>query len=170
MERIQQQRRTILKRAVYIETTIISYLAARDSRDPVVYGRQILTREWWTLRRQEFDLVISDVVLREIQAGDVEAARRRLEFAAGIPALAVTDESLRLAKVLVVEGPVPREYPEDALHIALCAVSNADYLLTWNCTHMANAALRYDLEAVIEQNGYSCPTICTPEELMEPWT
>ena len=62
MERIQQQRRTILKRAVYIETTIISYLAARDSRDPVVYGRQILTREWWTLRRQEFDLVISDAI------------------------------------------------------------------------------------------------------------
>jgi hypothetical protein len=159
-----------VKRTVYIETSVISYLAARDSRDPVVYGRQILTHEWWTLRRKEFQLFISDVVLREIRAGDVEAAQRRLEYTTGVPALSLTDESAQLAEILVTEGPIPASYFEDALHIALCAINNADYLLTWNCTHLANAALRYDLEAVIDQKGYTCPTICTPEELMEPWT
>jgi hypothetical protein len=85
----------------------------------------------------------------------------------GIPALAVTDEALRIAHQLIESGPMPEEYPEDALHIAICAVNGVDYLVTWNCTHLANAALRGQVERFVAEAGYQCPAICTPEELME---
>lgn len=157
-----------MKDSVYLETTIISYLTARPSRDPVTLGRQTITHEWWRERRETFDLLISDLVLQEMRAGDPEAVRRRLEWATGIPSLPVTADSLALAEYLVSEGPIPADFPEDALHIAVCAVNGIDYLLTWNCTHLANASLRYDLESAVGGGGYACPLICTPEELMEP--
>ena len=156
-----------MKHRVYLETTIISYLTARSARDPVILGRQTVTREWWRVRREAFDLVISDLVLQEMQVGDSDAARRRLNLAAGIPSLPVSGESVALAELLVTEGPIPPNYAEDALHVALCAVNGIDFLLTWNCTHLANAALRFDLESAVARGGYACPIICTPEELME---
>jgi len=113
-------------------------------------------------------LVISDLVLLEMQAGDADAASRRLALASGIPALPVNKNALKIAERLVAEGPIPAQYQEDALHVAVCAVNNIDFLLTWNCTHLANAAIRYDLESCVERTGYHCPIICTPEELMEP--
>jgi hypothetical protein len=157
-----------MKSSVYIETTIISYLAAKPSRDALVLGRQAITQDWWKLRRAVFDLVISDLVLQEIQGGDADAANRRLAFASGIPALPVTRNALKIAEALTTEGPIPIQYQEDALHVALCAVNNIDFLLTWNCTHLANAAIRHDLESCVEGMGCHCPIICTPEELMEP--
>jgi len=157
-----------VKQRVYLETTIISYLTARPAHDPVILGRQTVAREWWRVRREAFDLVISDLVLQEMQAGDTDAARSRLCLAAGIPSLPVSSESVALAELLVAEGPIPGDCPEDALHVALCAVNGVDFLLTWNCTHLANAALRFDLETTVARGGYACPIICTPEELMEP--
>ena len=157
-----------MKNSVYLETTIISYLAAKPSRDIFVFGRQAITQNWWQLRRESFELVISDLVLQEMQAGDADAASRRMALASGIPALPVRRNALMLAEVLVAEGPIPAHYQEDALHVALCAVNSIDFLLTWNCTHLANAAIRYDLESCVDGMGYQCPIICTPEELMEP--
>ncbi|HPO14138.1 MAG TPA: type II toxin-antitoxin system VapC family toxin [Candidatus Hydrogenedentes bacterium] len=157
-----------MKQSVYLETTIISYLTARPAQDPIVLGRQILTKEWWQKRKDAFMIVLSDLVLQEIQAGDSEAARRRLKLASGIPSLPISNESVTLAELLVNKGPIPTEYPEDALHVALCAVHDIDFLLTWNCSHLANAVLRYDLESVVSNAGFNCPVICTPEELMEP--
>lgn len=157
-----------MKQSVYLETSVISHLTARPARDPVGIARQALTRKWWQVRREAFDLVISDLVLQEMQAGDPDAARRRLEAAAGIPSLPISGESVTLAELLVAEGPIPASHPEDALHIAVCAVNGIDFLLTWNCTHLANAALRFGLENAVERGGYLCPAICTPEELMEP--
>ena len=168
-----------MKRSVYLETTVISYLAARPARDPVTLGRQTLTREWWRVRREAFDLVIWDLVLQEMQADDSEVACSRLDMATGIPSLPVSSESVALAEMLVAEGSIPAAFVEDALHVALCAVNNSeaasyrpaadiDFLLTWNCTHLANAALRFDLESAVSRGGFQCPVICTPEELMEP--
>lgn len=157
----------MMKQKVYIETTVISYLTARLSGNPIIAGRQILTREWWENRRKFFELVISELVFREAEGGDQAASGLRIDYLSGINTLEISDDAISLAEILVKEGPIPREYGEDALHIALCAVNGIDFLLTWNCKHLANAAHRHRIEAVVENEGYSCPVICTPEELAE---
>lgn len=156
-----------MKKRLYIETTIISYLAARTSSNPIVAGRQALTREWWEHRRSAFDLVVSELVFEEAAAGDPEAAKRRLDYISGMDSLHISDEAVTLAEALVAEGPIPSEYAEDALHISLCAVNGIDFLMTWNCRHLANAFHRHQIEAAVEARGCRCPVICTPEELME---
>jgi hypothetical protein len=156
-----------MKPSVYIETSVVSYLTGRPSRDVIVAGRQALTVEWWDTRRSHFDLYVSALVVAEAGDGDPEAVRRRLVAMEGLPAVMIGDEAKALARQLVHGGPMPEEYPEDALHIAVCALQGIDYLLTWNCTHLANASLRRQVESVVEQAGYRCPTICTPAELME---
>jgi hypothetical protein len=156
-----------MKSSVYIETSIVSYLTGRPSRDVILAGRQALTVEWWDSRRDRFDLYVSALVVTEAEDGDPEAVRRRLAAIEGIPAVTISDEARALARQLIHGGPMPEEYPEDALHIAVCALNGMDYLLTWNCTHLANASLRRQVERLLDQVGYRCPMICTPEELME---
>ena len=152
---------------VYIETSVISYLTGRPSRDVIIAGRQALTAEWWETCRTRFDVYVSALVVEEAGDGDPEAARRRLVVIEGIPAVSVGGEARELAHLLIDRGPIPEGYPEDALHIAVCAVNGVDYLVTWNCAHLANASLRREVEGLLEQSGYQCPIICTPEELME---
>lgn len=156
-----------MKERVYIETSIVSYLTARPSRDVVVAGRQELTRQWWETRSSRFELAISELVEQEAGRGDRDAAAARLAAVRQIQVLTVSDGAVGLAEVLVSNGPIPRESAADALHISIAAANGSDFLLTWNCTHIANAALRSDIEALVEDAGYSCPIICTPEELME---
>ncbi len=156
-----------MKRRLYIETTIVSYLTARTSSNPIVAGRQALTREWWEHRRNAFDLVVSELVFEEARAGDREAAKRRMDYISDMDSLHISDEAVTLAEALVSDGPIPGEYGEDALHIALCAVHGIDFLVTWNCRHLANAFLRRHIETMVEAKGYRCPVICTPGELME---
>lgn len=156
-----------MKPSVYVETSVISYLTGRPSRDVIVAGRQALTTEWWDTCRTRFDLYVSPLVVTEAEDGDPAAVERRLAAIHGVPALAVGDEAEALARRMVEDGPMPKEYPEDALHIAVCVVNGIDYLVTWNCTHLANAAMRRQVERFLEREGYACPVICTPEELME---
>ena len=151
---------------VYIETTIPSYLAARPSRDLLIAAHQQLTREWWESRRPAFDLYVSEAVLEESAAGDAALAGKRLELLVDIPILALTGETLRLAEALVTEGPIPSKAAGDALHIAVAAAYGCDYLLTWNCRHIANAEIQRAARHVVRRYGFEMPTICTPEELM----
>lgn len=106
-----------MKQKLYIETTIISYLTARTSRNPIVAGWQVLTQEWWEHRRTAFELVVSELVFEEAAAGDQEAAKRRPDYISGMDSLHISDEAVALAEVLVSEGPIPSEYGEDVLHI-----------------------------------------------------
>lgn len=156
-----------MKPKLYIETTVISYLTSRVSSTPLIAGRQQITREWWEARRDLFELAVSEIVVQEAAEGDTEAAEKRLAALEGIPSLSLSPEVLTLAEALVSAGPIPQEWIEDAFHIALAAVNGVDYLLTWNCKHIANAKLRHDIERIVEKLGYACPVICTPEELME---
>jgi len=151
---------------VYIETTIPSYLAARPSRDLLIAAHQQLTREWWDVRRPAFDLYVSEPVLEESAAGDAILARRRLELLADIPVLPLTSAILRLAEALVAEGPIPRKAAADALHIAAATAYGCEYLLTWNCRHIANAEIQRAARWVVRKQGFELPIICTPEELM----
>ncbi len=150
----------------YLETTIPSYLTAWRSRDLIKAAHQEATREWWE-GRSRFELYVSQVVVRESAGGDPEAAAQRLQALAGIPILDVTEDAEVLAGDLIDRGPLPKKAAVDALHIAVATVHGMDYLLTWNCTHIANAATRGGIEAVCRENGMAPPTICTPIELME---
>lgn len=154
-----------MKSRVYIETSVISYLAARPSRDLIVAAHQQISQEWW-LVRHEWELSISALVISESRAGDANAARRRLELLNGLPTLHLTNDALELAQRLLAGAALPERAKEDALHIAVAAVHGADYLLTWNCKHIANASKRPLIETICEAAGYRPPIICTPEELL----
>ena len=156
-----------MKRRVYLETTVISYLTSRPSRDVVVAGRQQLTHTWWDTRRSAFDLVISQVVLDEARAGDPEAAERRLALTAGLPLLDMTPAVGALAARLIEQVPLPSQAAADAAHIAVAACHGVEFVVTWNVAHIANAALRRRVEAVVRAQGYTTPILCTPDELME---
>jgi predicted nucleic acid-binding protein len=152
---------------VYLETTVIGYLTSRPSRDLVVAAHQQLTRDWWDIHRTSYDLFVSEAVIAECGAGDPQAAQERLDRLANLPVLDVTGEVEDLADRLVQGIPLPAKANIDALHVALATVHGIDFLLTWNCTHIANAALQHKIEAVCRAAGYNCPTICTPQQLME---
>jgi len=125
-----------------------------------------MTREWWK-RRIEFEIYVSQQVVVEAGAGDSDAAQARLVVLQDLPNLAVTADAYALATRLVEAHAIPEAARIDALHVALAAVNGMDYLLTWNCRHIANAEMRDRIERTIRQSGYEPPIICTPEELME---
>jgi hypothetical protein len=153
------------KAKVYVETTVVSYLTARKTRDPITVAHQALTRRWWR-RRKRFDLYCSQIVVREAGAGDSEAAQRRLAALKGVRSLEINDTVKELAAAIAKAAFLPKKATEDALHIALATVHGTDYLLTWNCKHIANAEIRNVVAAVAYDHGYGAPVICTPEELM----
>lgn len=155
-----------MKQKLYIETSVISYLTARPSRDLIIAAHQQITSDWWENRRTQFDLYTSQVVLSEASVGDSEVASRRLKALQGIDLLDITDEVAELAGKLISEKCLPERAVEDALHIAISAIHGTDYLLTWNCKHIANAKMRSKIEEIIRINGYKPPIICTPEELL----
>jgi hypothetical protein len=152
--------------AVYLESSIISYLAARPSRDIIVAARQQLTQEWWERRRPAFEIYISELVLAEIQAGDPEAAAKRRTFADGIALLEISDQATNLAEHIVGNAGLPEKAAADALHIAIAACHGMHYLLTWNAAHIANAEFRPRVEALCRGYGFNPPVLCTPDELM----
>jgi hypothetical protein len=111
-------------------------------------------------------LRVSSLVLLECGAGDPDAAALRLVALDGIPILAQTPEAEELAATLLREVPLPPRASADALHIAVAAVNGVSYLVSWNCTHIANASLRPRIETLCRQPGYEPPVICTPRELL----
>ncbi len=156
-----------MKRSVYIETSIISYLTARAGNDIRAMANRNSTIEWWENRKQDFEVFVSEFVIVESSGGDPQAAARRLAAIEDLAELDTTEAVRDLAGWLMAEGSVPRQAEMDAFHISVAAVHGMDYLLTWNCKHIANAVLRPKVEAVCRHHGYEPPVICTPQELME---
>jgi len=153
-------------RTVYLETSIVSYLAARPSRDLVTAARQQVTREWWARRRASFVVYVSEAVVAEARAGDRTAATRRTEILAELPLLAITPQAVQLARAVAEALQLPRRAAADAVHIAIAAFHSIDFLLTWNSAHIANAELRPIVEQACRDGGYTPPILCTPDELM----
>jgi hypothetical protein len=155
-----------LKPKVYIETSIPSYLTAWRSRDIVIAGNQETTKDFW-FRRSDFELFVSTFVLEEVSAGDHEAAKLRLSTLVDIPEIEITSEVEDIAERLLSQALLPEKAKIDALHIATATIGGMDYLLTWNCAHIANPSIRLKIESVIRSFGYEPPIICTPLELLE---
>jgi predicted nucleic acid-binding protein len=152
--------------SVYIETSIPSYLTARPSSDLRVAAWQQLTTQWWEESRHDFHIYTSELVLTEVSAGNLEAAKRRIQIIKDINRLIIDDEVKNLAAQLVHEKAVPSSANADAIHIAVAAVHRIDYLLTWNFRHIDNAAKKPAMRIVCSTLGYRCPEICTPLELI----
>jgi len=154
-----------MKPRVYLETSIVSYLASKPSRDIIIAAHQELTNEWWENRRKRFDLYVSQLVIQEARAGDKNAAQKRLDILEPIPLLELNEKVISLARVLIDEA-LPPKAVEDALHISVAVIHGMEYLLTWNCKHIANAEKEHAIAAVCRRNNFEPPIICTPEELM----
>ena len=155
-----------MKPRVYVETSVISYLTGRPSRDLVTAAHQQITRDWWE-QRSRFDLFVSQAVLTEAALGDADAASRRLEALGEAAVLPATAEAADLAERLIRERAIPAAAAIDALHVAVAVANGMDYLVTWNCTHIANAARRVRIEKACRRAGLQAPAICTPEELLQ---
>lgn len=155
-----------MSETVYIETSIVGYLTVRPSNNLVLMANLEVTQEWWDLRRNQFTLYISQVVLDEVARGDAEMATRRLEILRDFPSLDVNQAVQDLAVEFLTKSSLPPKAANDALHIAVATVYGLDYLLTWNCRHIANAQIQKKLSQISSAAGYELPTLCTPYELM----
>ncbi|MSQ96722.1 MAG: DNA-binding protein [Gemmataceae bacterium] len=152
--------------SVYLETTFISYLVARPSRDVIVAGHQQTTHDWWANRRTLFECSVSQVVIDEASAGDPAEVEKRLAIIGGLPALVITADAESLTEAIMAAGMLQAHVVRDAAHVAVAAVHTIDYLLTWNCKHLANAQIARRIAIVCDKLGHRMPIICTPEELM----
>ncbi|MBS4028878.1 MAG: type II toxin-antitoxin system VapC family toxin [Ignavibacteriales bacterium] len=155
-----------MKPTVYIETTVISYLTARPSRDLIVAAHQQITLDWWEKKHNNYDFYVSEFVLKEASKGDATAAQKRMDVVNKITLLRITDEITSLGILFMKQAHLPKNATEDALHIATATVHQMDYLVTWNCKHIANAEIQKMLKNIAASNGYELPLICTPEELL----
>jgi predicted nucleic acid-binding protein len=151
---------------VYLETSFISYLVSRPSNVPIILGHQQTTHLWWKNRRSSFECFTSQVTIDEASAGNAQEIQKRLSVLRDIPLIDVDVDSTILTKAIIDSAILPPHAFPDAAHIAVAASHEIDYLLTWNCKHLANAQIRRRITKVCEAAGYKMPLICTPEELM----
>ena len=154
-----------MKQRIYVETSVISYLTSRPSRDLIIAAHQEITRQWWQSAPSQFELVVSEFVYDEAEKGDAQAAQERLESLEGMAERPVDERCATLAETLLQRGALPSQALYDALHVAVCAINGVDILVTWNCKHIANVTMYSLIEEVCREAGFTAPRICTPVEL-----
>jgi predicted nucleic acid-binding protein len=155
-----------MRSKVYVETTVLSYLVASPSRDPIVVARQNISRYWWDSERSKYQLVISEAVEAECLRGDPEMIRARARLLKEVSLFPLDEGILELAALLMAPGAIPDKAAPDAVHIAAAAMEGCEFLLTWNFRHIANVRIRREVERILAKHGYTKTTICTPEELI----
>ena len=156
-----------MKKKVYIETTVVSYLTARPSRDIVIASHQETTRDLWPYLTTKYETYISAIVYQEAGKGDPEQAKMRLSAIETFPMLDIDQDARFLAERIIAGRGIPADSPEDALHIAVAAVNGMDVVVTWNFAHLNNPFTRKAIRSIVELEGYVCPEICSPRELLE---
>lgn len=155
-----------MSETVYLETSILGYLTARSTKSLILAANIEITRDWWESRRSAFTLYISQAVLNEVAQGDIEIVAQRLEILRDFPLLELNQVVQELAARFLAHSNLPPKADVDAIHIAAATVHGVDYLLTWNCKHIANAQIQGKLAEISLDFGYSLPIICTPYELL----
>jgi hypothetical protein len=152
--------------SIYIETSVVSFLTSRTSKNVLSLSHQLLTRQWWNDCRHDFDLVTSQFVVDEASQGDTSQAEERKVILRELTLLEITPEVFNLAETLLSSGILPVKARLDALHISIAAVHEVEYLLTWNCKHIANAKILPVLYRKLSELGLDSPLICTIEEML----
>jgi hypothetical protein len=155
--------------SIYIETSVVSFLRENPSASPESVERQVITRRWWNLHRQRYELVTSQYVVDEASMGSPARAQERVRYLAGIPLVALSSEIDDLAAQIMARTILPKDAIVDALHIATAAVSRVDYLLTWNCSHIANPMILPRVFRALDDFGLPFPVICTPQDMLEEY-
>nr|VFJ64730.1 MAG: Predicted nucleic acid-binding protein, contains PIN domain [Candidatus Kentron sp. FW] len=150
---------------IYIETSVISYLVAKPSKNLVIAAHQLSTMELWN-RLNAYEVFVSKVVIDEVSKGDAFQAKRRLEMLREFQVLAIDHEIVEIARRLISEKVIPSKCPEDALHIAVAAANGMDVIVTWNFKHINNPSTRKKVRWLLEGNDWKCPEICSPEEFL----
>ena len=153
-----------MKEKIYLETSVISYYSARPSRDVIVLAHQAITRSWWPIALKQYDIYISEVVIEEMSMGDPEAASKRIESVNEFAELKLSEDVERMADVYMREFEIPKKAFRDTLHLAFSSVHNIDYLVTWNCAHLANVHVIKKVRRINTEFDMPIPIICTPEE------
>jgi predicted nucleic acid-binding protein len=154
-----------MRQKIYLETSVISYLVSKPSKNIIIAGRQAITKDMWDIIGN-YDVFTSDIVIQESSRGDIKYAKLRLDALEKFNILKIDDEAKELAKLLVQKKAIPDKCPEDALHISTSAVNGIDVVVTWNFKHLNNPFTRIMIRKVIESNGYTCPEICSPDEFL----
>jgi predicted nucleic acid-binding protein len=155
-----------MKESIYLETTVVSYYTSKPSRDIVILAHQEITREWWPRAIKRFDIYISDIVIQEVSSGDPKAVKRRLDEISNFAYLESNDRVEEISKVCIQRLNIPEKSALDATHLALASLYDIDYLVTWNCAHLANGEIIKKLIKINNFLGIHIPIICTPEELL----
>jgi predicted nucleic acid-binding protein len=156
-----------MKPTVYIETTVISYLTAKPSRDLLIAAHQQVTHEWWEKALSHLEVFVSSIVLEEILKGDEQAAKLRFERVSSFPLLEVLPEVRDLAESYFSAIEIPEKARGDSYHLALATWHGMDFMVSWNCTHIVSGRVKRIVEEINATYGIRTPIVCTPEELME---
>ena len=144
---------------VYLESSFISYLVSRPSKNLIVAAHQRISTDWWEQRRYRFWCCVSEIVMGEISVGDEEEVPKRLEIVKDLPILSATEEAEFLTDIIIQKGIIPKKAGTDAAHIAIAAAHKVDYLLTWNCKHLANAQIVRRIRTLFTERGVQIPSI-----------
>jgi predicted nucleic acid-binding protein len=157
----------MIKLSVYVETSVVSYLVARPSQNIITAANQLVTQEWWDNHRSKFEVFISQLVIDEASQGNTEEANKRLAILNDMALLTLNDKIVKLGYRFLQDKGLPAKATDDAYHIAYATVHQINYLLTWNCKHIANAQIQQKLRQISAQEGYELPILCTPYELLQ---
>ncbi len=156
-----------MKETVYLETSVVSYYTARPSRDVVVIAHQEITRQWWEKALNEYEIFISQAVIDEASDGDPGASEERLKAMMDFQYLEINSKVGEMTEIYIAELKIPPKAGGDAVHIAIASIHEIDYLVTWNCAHIANGVIIKKLAEINTNYGVHTPVLCTPEELLE---
>lgn len=156
-----------MKEKVYLETSVVSYYTSRPSNHIITLAKQRITEQWWPVALERFDIFVSETVLEEAGDGDPGAAAKRLAAIDDFPLLDIDEEVQNVYQTYLEHLPIPPNALRDATHLAVASVHGMDYVVTWNCTHIANGEIIKKLIRINSERGISIPVIVTPEELME---
>ncbi|MBL8028920.1 MAG: type II toxin-antitoxin system VapC family toxin [Fibrobacteres bacterium] len=156
-----------MKPKVYVETTVISYYTAKPSNDIFLLARQRVTEQWWSHAVQNLSLFISEAVIEEAREGDKVAAAKRLEHLNKMPSLEINEDTTKIYQIYIKELPIPPKAHRDALHIAVASIHGMDYIVSWNCKHIANGFIIKKIMEINTRLGIPVPVIVTPDELLE---
>lgn len=155
-----------MKPRIYVETSVISYLAARPSADAINATRQHFSYQLWQ-KREQMQLLVSDAVISEVQTGDAEAVNNRMVYCNALPLLDAPAHAEVLAHHLIRKKAVPIKAFTDAVHIAIASVHEIRFIASWNFRHIVGAVARRNIELALAEAEAYVPVIATPEEILE---
>ena len=151
---------------IYIESTLPSYYTSRPNEEPLKHKRQIITKKFWNYAVEFFDLYISTAVLIEIKRGNKEAAESRRLAVMPFKLIQVSESDNELAKIYISLLKLPEDARADATHIAVACLHKMDYLITWNCNHIANGQNLRKIQDYNLKHKIHIPVLTTPELFM----